>query len=120
METTIFDALKGLNAYPVPKFTLQSFAKRRGIELMKEATSQVLESKSFLLAKADVLSWLSLAPIISQGGQKYSFTDKQREDFNKEALSIYKKHGDEADKLKTGAMGENVVEVEYGYVGEDL
>lgn len=83
------DALKSVNAYPIPLRTLVETAERRNISLTADATQEELQSKNFRLAKADLLLWLSLAPNISQGGQSFSFTDEQRKDFKRQANAIY-------------------------------
>ena len=89
MTKTNLDALKGINAYPIPLRTLVEIAERRGVNLMETATRESLNSKSYKLAKADLLLWLSLAPDISQGGQNYSFTNEQRNDMKEQAQGIY-------------------------------
>lgn len=89
MAKTNLDALKSINAYPIPLRTLMEVAERRGISLTSGYTEEELQSKEFLLAKADLLLWLSLAPNISQGGQSFSFTDEQRKDLKRQARDIY-------------------------------
>lgn len=89
MAKTNLDALKSVNAYPIPLRTLVETAERRNISLTADATQEGLQSKNFRLAKADLLLWLSLAPNISQGGQSFSFTDEQRKDFKRQANAIY-------------------------------
>lgn len=89
MAKTNLDALKSVNAYPIPLRTLVETAERRNISLTADATQEELQSKNFRLAKADLLLWLSLAPNISQGGQSFSFTDEQRKDFKRQANDIY-------------------------------
>lgn len=89
MAKTNLEALKSVNAYPIPLRTLVETAERRNISLTADATQEELQSKNFRLAKADLLLWLSLAPNISQGGQSFSFTDEQRKDFKRQANDIY-------------------------------
>ena len=110
MEKSILDALKGINPYPIPIRTLVETAERRGVELPGTATQEVLKSKSFRLAVADLLLWLSLAPNISQGGQSYSFTDEQRRDMKRHAKGIY----DELEPATSAGV------VSYGYKGDRL
>lgn len=90
---TVLEALKGVNAYPVPLRTLKSIADKRGLSLTTEATREIQKSKEYNLAVADLLLWLSIAPDISQGGQSYSFTDEQRREFRNRANSLYDDFG---------------------------
>lgn len=106
---TILEALKGINAYPIPFRTLVETAEGRGLSLADEATAAVLAGKAFRLATADLLLWLSLAPNVSQGGQSFSFTDEQRVRLRQRAQSIYDEYDD------TGGTG-----VKYGYKGSSL
>lgn len=110
MVVTVLDALKGINAYPVPLRTLQRIATRRGLSLDTDATPEMLAGKSYELAKADVLMWLSDAPDVSQGGQSYSFTDEQRAHFRRRASGIY----GEYDEQEAG------IKPVYGYKGSSL
>lgn len=89
MTQTNLDALKSVNAYPIPLRTLVEIADRRNITLDAEATPQSLHGKEYRLAKADLLLWLSFAPDISQGGQSFSFTDEQRKQMRNKARAIY-------------------------------
>lgn len=92
---TILDALKGINAYPVPPHTLNGIAVVRGLTLTDTATREILSGRQFKLAKADVLMWLSKAPNISQGGQSYSFSEEQRKDLRNEAKGLYTECGED-------------------------
>lgn len=107
---TVLDALKGINAYPVPLRTFERIANKRGIELTGEATKDVLNGKAYNLAYADVLKWLSFAPSITQGGQSYSFTDEQRLQFRGEAFALYGEYDED------GASAKPI----YGYKGSRL
>lgn len=108
---TILEALKGVNAYPVPLRTLAEIAERRGIPLTGEATQESLKGKAYNLALADLLLWLSLAPDISQGGQSFSFTDDQRAQIRSRALALFDEFAaDEAGTPKPT----------YGYKGSRL
>lgn len=110
MATNHLDALKSINAYPIPLRTLVETAERRDISLTADASQESLHSKPFRLAKADLLLWLSLAPDISQGGQSYSFTDEQRKQMRNEANAIYQ------ELEPSGAAGSVV----FGYKGDRL
>lgn len=107
---TILESLKGVNAYPVPLRTLVEIAERRGLSLTSEATQTELRGKDYKLATADLLLWLSLAPNISQGGQSYSFTDEQRQQFRNRANALFDEFGEETSS----------VQPTYGYKGSRL
>ncbi|MGL5913929.1 MAG: hypothetical protein ACRCZB_07160 [Bacteroidales bacterium] len=106
---TILDALKGINAYPIPLRSLVEAAESRGLKPTDEASQDVRVSAAYKLAQADLLLWLSLAPDVSQGGQSYSFTDEQRVQFRNRANTIYREY--EEDKKSKSI---------YGYKGSKL
>lgn len=109
MATTL-EALKSVSAYPVPLRTLVETAELRGLSLAVEATKEVMEGRSYRLAYADLLLWLSLAPNITQGGQSFSFTDEQRRQMRNEAQALY-------DELEEETA---VTKPIYGYKGDRL
>ena len=90
---TVLEALKGVNAYPIPPRTIEAVAHKRHLVLCDEATREVQQSKAYNLAVADLLRWLSEAPDVSQGGQSYSFTDDQRREFRNRASGLYADFG---------------------------
>ena len=91
--TTILDALKAVTLYPLPSRTIEQVAARRGCSLTDEANQERLTGAEFNLAKADILKWLADAPNVTQGGQSYSFTAEQRQQFRNEANTLYKEFG---------------------------
>lgn len=97
--------------YPIPQGALQGIAARRGISLDAEATRDVLLNRAFLLARADLLTWLSHAPEVSQGGQSYSFSSDQLKLFAEQAASLYGAGGDGQADANTTI---------YGYKGHRL
>ena len=107
---TILESLKSVNAYPVPLRTLVEIAERRGLSLTSEATQADLRGKDYKLATADLLLWLSRAPNISQGGQSYSFTDEERQQFRNRANALFDEFGEETSS----------VQPTYGYKGSRL
>ena len=108
---TIADALRGLNAYPIPERTLVGVATARGLLLDDDATREALRGRAYRLTCADLLVWLSQAPFVSQGGQSYTFSSEQRTTMRAQASSIYKGLG-EIDALN--------VRPSYGYKGTNL
>ena len=109
--TTILDAIKSVTLYPLPSRTIEQIAVRRGCALSDEATQERLTGTAYNLAKADVLKWLASAPNVSQGGQSYSFTEEQRQQFRNEANALYKEF--DADDSATAKPI-------YGYKGSRL
>lgn len=110
MATTCIEALRSINAYPIPPRVFDRIAVERGLNLEENLTTEGAKGKPYRLAKADVLMWLSKAPNVSQGGQSYTFSDEQRDEMQCEARSIYNAVGEQAD-----AVG-----VVYGYKGDRL
>ena len=106
---TTLDAIKGISSYPIPLRTIQEVAERRGLSLDAEAGVEVLQSAEYSLATADLLTWLSYAPQVSQGGQSFSFTDEQRLQFRARASELYADFG-----------ATNAPRVRYGYKGSRL
>lgn len=100
----IGDSFKSISSYPIPLATIENIAGLRGLELDWEVP--VSQDESYLLAKADLLMWLSLAPNVSQEGISYSFTDQQRAAYSQLASSIYDKYTTELpQKVKFGYKG---------------
>ena len=107
---TVLETLKGVSAYPVPLRTLVETAELWGLSLSETATQAIMVSKAYKLAKADLLLWLSLAPNITQGGQSFSFTDEQRQQFRNQAKALYDECGEVSAATKPI----------YGYKGSRL
>ena len=106
MAATYFDKLKGLNAYPIPLRALQEIADRYGIVLTDEVTQEEAHGKTYNLAVAEVLLWLSLAPNVTQGGQSYSFPDEQRTQLRNRANQLFNEYGaEDAPKPVFGYKG---------------
>ena len=108
---TIAEALRGLNAYPIPERTIVGLATARGLLLDDDATREALRGRAYRLTCADLLVWLSQAPFVSQGGQSYTFSSEQRTTMRAQASAIYSELG-EKDALN--------VRPSYGYKGTNL
>ena len=93
---TIKEALKAISIYPIPDITIESIADNRGLNMSVEANQK---TRPFRLAKADLLTWLSLSPDIGQQGSSFSLRDRKlmRED----AELIYKSYGIETNKRRS-------------------
>lgn len=107
---TVLETLKGVSAYPVPIRTLVETAELRGLSLEEAASQEVMVGKAYKLAKADLFLWLALAPNITQGGQSFSFTDEQRQQFRNKAKALYDECGEVSAATKPI----------YGYKGSRL
>ncbi len=107
---TVLDALRAVNAYPIPMRTIAATAAMRSLDPAAGATREILASGAFRLAEADLLWWLALAPDVSQGGQNYSFTDEQREQLRSRARRLW----DDLDDEVNGNTGI------YGYKGSRI
>lgn len=101
-------SLKGLSSYPVPGIVIEEIAISRGLDLAAQISAEILRSKAYQLAKADVKMWLACAPSVSQSGISYSFSDTERKSLKSEAKAVYKQFGE-----GSGEQG-------FGYLGEDL
>ena len=106
---TVLEALKGINAYPIPMRSIEDAAEYRGLNLSDEASQEKMQSASYKLAQADLLLWLSIAPDVSQGGQSYGFTDEQRVQFRNRANSLHRECDDSGQTKSI-----------YGYKGSRL
>jgi hypothetical protein len=104
---TVVEALKSINAYPIPMQTLACIIELRGLN-PDDVCDKTLTA--YKLTEADVYMWLSFAPDVSQGGQSYSFTTEQRIQFRQMASLIMGEVG-EAPKRKATI---------YGYKGSRL
>lgn len=107
--TTVLQTLKSLNGYPIPTATYEAIAVYRGLALDSEATQDTMASNSYQLAVADILTWLSFAPDVSQGGISYSLSSDERTMLRSKAGAIMSSLGVES-KLSTT----------YGYKGASL
>ena len=107
---TVLETLKGINAYPMPLRTLIEVSELRGLSLNDTATKEIMVGKAYKLAKADLYMWLSIAPNIGQGGQSFSFTDEQRQQFRNQAKALYDECGEVSATAKPI----------YGYKGSRL
>lgn len=107
---SIFDALVGLTPYPVQPSTLQVILLHRGLDGTAAVTADTLNSVAYRLAVADVYAHLADAPSVSQGGQSYSFSEAQAEDYRNRANAIY------------AALSPSDAEsgIRYGYKGDRL
>lgn len=106
--SSVLEALRGVNSYPIPLRTIEEVSRRRGLDLEELATCEMLKSRAFNLSRADLLLWLSYAPNVTQGGQSYSFTDEQRTRMRSASQQLY----DELEGVQRKTL--------YGYKGKRL
>ncbi len=117
MEITLINHLQGLNAYPIPKRTIDSIAVRRNIFTDDKIDSRKIDEKlqrTVSLCEADVYAWLSMAPDVTQGGQSYSFSDSERAALRRKANALYRVNGEEESVISDGKA------TAYGYKGDKL
>lgn len=112
---TILETLKqGVSNYPVPMATLQGVALVRGINLVSDATVEILLSKEYRLAEADVRLWVSTAPNVSQAGITFDVLATTRDMIKRQANAVYREFGDSKYEAEGGAK------TRYGYKGKKL
>lgn len=112
MAATVLECLKGINSYPIPLRILEEIMERRGLSASDTAGKEVLLGAGYNLARADLLTWLSRAPDVSQGGQSFGFTDEQRKHFRNRAIRLYQQYGDALEAEQNKPI--------YGYKGRRL
>lgn len=112
---TILETLKqGVSNYPVPMATLECVALVRGIDLKAGATTEMLLSKEYRLADADVKLWVSTAPNVSQAGIAFDMLVSTRDSLKAQANAVYKEYSDSKyEPEKTSS-------VKFGYKGKKL
>lgn len=104
---TILEALKSVTNYPIPEAALTRLALVRGFDASQEATAETMQSKSYRVTEADVMSWVAKAPNISEGGVSFNLSESDRKRLQAEADSILAQEGVARPSI-------------YGYKGENL
>ena len=107
---TIFDSLKAVSAYPIPRSVIEDIAEGRGLDSASEATAEVRKSDSYRLARADLMLWVSTAPNISQGNVSFDILYSDRERLREQANAVLSEFGE----------GTATKKVKYGYRGDRL
>lgn len=106
----ISELLRSVNSYPIPANIIMEAGIKYGLDTEADASPEVINSREYRLAKADVYTYLAGAPDITQNGISFSFSEDQRSYFLSVATSIKKEEGVEDPTTGQG----------YGYMGEDL
>lgn len=104
---TIHQALKALTSYPVPTRTFVKACEARGLAIDAEATAEIIREKAYQLAEADIMTFLSKAPNISEGGVSITLSDRQRSEYRTEANATYQLHGEPTKGTVYGFKGED-------------
>lgn len=104
---TTLDALKSISNYPTPQRTFDRIAVVRRISLTQEATPEILLSREYQTAEADLMNYLASAPNVSEGGVSFSFSQAEKEQFKRQASFIM-----------SGI--DTPVRSHFGYKGENL
>ena len=103
---TVLQTLMSLSRYPIDADVATLIATQRGIENPDEANfMDYQESKEFYFAQADIYNWLATAPNISQGGQTYSLSDKDKANFARKAQAIYDLYKEPDDIMPKATFG---------------
>lgn len=74
---TILEAIKEAIGYPISVNRANITLIKRGLAGASEATQEVLNSREFELATADLIYWMITTPNITEGGYHLSVTDKK-------------------------------------------
>jgi hypothetical protein len=88
---TILEAIKESVGYPISDNRAQMTLIKRGLTGSNEANQDVLNSREFELATADLMMWLITAANVSEGGYSISVSDKKT--LKDIASGIYSKYG---------------------------
>lgn len=110
---TVCELLRASTNFPVSANTIETLALKRGLDLNTAVTPELVKSREYLLAEADIYRWLYLVANMSQGGQSYNFTAEDKEHFRIEANKTYMLFGEDDMVLKDTAN-------RYGYKGSRL
>lgn len=106
----VSELLQSVNTYPIPANIIMEAGVKYGLDLEAEATKEIIQSRAYKLAKADVYTFLAGAPNVTQNGISFSFSEDQRKYFLSVASSIRTEEG------VTDATSGKI----YGYKGENL
>lgn len=109
---TVRESLVNISLYPIASSFLDRVAILRTLDLEAILTADILESQAFLLAEADVLMWLSVAPNLSEGGMSLNTLVPDRDALRKRANATYQKFGDSAYVAESSTV--------FGYKGDSL
>lgn len=110
---SLLNSLKAISRYPIPSAVVEEKALARNLaKLDSEITSKTLNSREYLLVRADLLGWVSLAPNITQGGISYNVLSPDRDRMREEANRVYGELDDPAYRAAK--------KVRFGYKGSRL
>lgn len=98
-----------ISSYPLADCIFKRVALKRGLDLEAELTADILMSKEYRLAEADIKLLTALSPDITQGEVSIKFDDTTREELRHDAMSVYSE------------LEEHISQVpRYGYKGSRL
>lgn len=107
---TISELLRSINTYPIPASIILEAGIKYNLDVDSEATKEVIESKDYKLAKADIYAYLAGAPNVTENEISFSFSEDQRNYFLSLSNSIKSELGVEDETTGQG----------FGWMGEDL
>lgn len=107
---TISELLKSINTYPIPASIILEAGIKYNLDVESEATSEIIESRGYKLAKASIYAFLAGAPNITENEISFSFSEDQRSYFLNISNNIKSELGEEDETTGQG----------FGWMGEDL
>ena len=91
---TIQEALLSMSSYPMSPDAIRVRCMERGLHPDDDYTCGMVAKREYQLLKADVLTYLSEVPNVTQEGISYDILYSTRQQMAKEAEAIYRKYGD--------------------------
>lgn len=105
----IAEALLTYSNYPIPIGVISRILIERDLPAETEYSSTIAVDKAYRLSKADVFMFLYNAPDVKES--EITISMKERQQFLKDAQSIYLEY---ADNSKTSST------IQSGYIGESF
>jgi len=109
---TILESLKSISDRPIPQSVFTTIAIKRDVKLTDDATQEILLSKPYRLAMADVMKWVADAHNVRQADVQFDLLYSTRQDMKNAANAIYEELEDDAFIPET--------KTKFGYKGNKL
>lgn len=106
---TVKEALLSIVNYPVPVSAIENIADARELVLTDVITKEMRGSINFRGAQADLFTWVSFAPNISEGGVSVDMLD--RKELREKADQIY---------IELGEKNEKLIRQTFTFLGDDI
>jgi hypothetical protein len=108
---TVKEALLSIVNYPVPVSAIENIADARELVLTDVITKEMRSSNSYRLAQADLFTWVSFAPNISEGGISVDMLYSDRKELREKADMIY---------IELGEKNEKLIRQIFTFLGDDV